>query len=127
MKLISYSSILAVSDLERSINFYVNKLGFTLVSFFGNPRYTAEVKRDEAESITLLCIKSAIVSNNSIATLGFRCEGIDAIYEEFKNNEVKIIEEIGIKEYKMREFRLLDPDGYILYFQESIQTEDNIP
>lgn len=119
MKLESDSAILAVSNLEGSLSFYTEKLGFTLESSHGNPSYVASILRDQAQSISLLCMKDAIVGNHSIATLDFRCQEIDAIYSEFQSKGVVIDEEIGNKEYGMREFRIKDPDGYLLYFQES--------
>ncbi|MDA7640131.1 VOC family protein [Opitutaceae bacterium] len=122
-KLESYSSILAVSNLETSLAFYVDKLGFTKKSFFGTPPYVAEVQRDGTQPISLLCMSTATVSNNSIATLAFRCQEIDSLYEEFQFSGVVIDEEIDDKEYLMREFRIKDPDGYILYFQEPIIEE----
>ena len=115
-----YSSVLAVSNLDTSLAFYVDKLGFEKVSSYGNPAYVAEIRRDKTERISLLCMLNATVANNSIATLAFRCLNIDDIYEEFLANGVTVDEKIEDKAYQMREFRIKDPDGYILYFQERI-------
>ena len=84
----------------------------------GDPMYVANVRRDQAETISLLCLENATVGGNSVATLVFRCHGIDELYEEFQAKGVVIVEEIGDKAYGMREFRIKDPDGYLLYFQE---------
>lgn len=123
-KIESYSSVLAVENLERSLKFYTEGLGFALESSHGEPMYFASIRRDDAQSISLLCMKNAIVCNNTIATLAFRCQGIDELYEEFKSNGVAIDEEIGNQEYAMREFRIKDPDGYLLYFQEPLGSND---
>lgn len=119
-KLESYSSVLAVTSLEASLAFYTEKLGFALESSYGDPMYVASVRRDQAQSVSLLCMRSAIVCNNSIATLVFRCQGVDELCSEFQSKGVAIDEEVGNKEYGMREFRIKDPDGYLLYFQEPI-------
>lgn len=126
-KLESYSSVLAVGSLDASLAFYVEKLGFKKVSSYGNPPYVAEVQRDETETISLLCMPTATVANNSIATLTFKCRNIDGIYEEFLVNGVTIDEKIDNKEYGLREFRIKDPDGYILYFQEPIGRASSDP
>lgn len=119
-KVKSYSSVLAVSDLDQSLSFYVEKLGFHQDSSYGDPPYVADIHRNETECLSLLCLPDAKVGGNGIATLVFRCDGIDSLYEEMLEKGVPMDESIGDKEYGMREFRVKDPDDYILYFQERI-------
>ena len=93
----------------------------------GNPRYVANVSRDHAQSVSLLCLKEAKAANNSVATLVFRCRGIKELYEEFRTKAVDVDEEIGNKEHGMRELHLKDPDGCLLYFQQPIATVESSP
>lgn len=120
-KLESYISVLAVRDLQESVSFFVDKLGFVLCDTYGDPMYVATVQRDDAQGISLLCMPDAKVGSNTIATLVFRCRDIDAIYQEFLANDVVMDGEIGDKEYGMREFSIKDPNGYIFFFQEKLE------
>ncbi|WP_164472675.1 VOC family protein [Cohnella candidum] len=45
-------------------------------------------------------------------------ENIDALYEEFKTRGAQIHYELKTNEYNMREFAIIDPQGYTIGFGE---------
>jgi catechol 2,3-dioxygenase-like lactoylglutathione lyase family enzyme len=51
---------LFVTDIERSCEFYREKLGFSLVFSYGKPPYYAQVGRDAAR-LNLRCVERAII------------------------------------------------------------------
>ncbi len=115
-----YSAVLAVSNVSESVEFYCFKLGFDLISSYGNPLYYAEVKRDQAQSLMLLDQRTA-GSPAGHVSLAFYSSNIDMIYEEFLSTEVIIKENIENKAYGMREFQIVDPDGYLIVFRQKIR------
>ncbi len=116
-----YVAVLAVKNLEESLSFFRDKLGFELIDSFGNPTYYAEVQRDNAASLMLLHQSNFEGSTATNAPLAFYCTDVDAIYEEFIANGVEIDEPIENQEYLMREFRIKDPNGYLIVFRQEIK------
>ena len=119
--------MLAVNDLEKSLAFFTEKLGFTLTDNYGDPPYVATIERDGTGGLTLLRQPGVIVPDGHIVTLSFTCTGIDELYAEFIAHGVEMEEEIDNKLYGIREFHFKDPDGHVLYFQQKVaeNTPDN--
>ncbi|MFZ4599789.1 MAG: VOC family protein [Terrimicrobiaceae bacterium] len=102
----------AVMSLQRSADFYVNKLGFTVVLQSGN--YGA-VGRDTVQ-IGLVQDKNAMRGYKPSSYI--RMVRIDDYYKQLKDRGVKMTTELVTRPSKMREFSVTDPDGFILVFGE---------
>lgn len=108
-----------VADLDHSIEFYTKKLGFDL-EFLYEDFYAGVIKNNC--SIHLKCGKPSIEERkskreNDDLDIIFSVEGVEDLYEEFKNRSVEIIQPLCNRPYG-REFYIADPDGYILAFLE---------
>ncbi|NRB51818.1 MAG: VOC family protein [Saprospiraceae bacterium] len=115
-----YSVVLASNNVSESIEFYCFKLGFDLVSSYGNPPYYAEIRRDSTQHLMLLDQRSA-GSPTGHVSLAFYSSDIDTLYEEFLAKDVVIKETLENKAYGMREFQIEDPDGYLIIFRQKVR------
>jgi hypothetical protein len=125
------SPLLQVSDLKVSVSFYGEKLGFRTGSTEGG---FSIVRRDDCAIFLAQKTKDTDVTNKA-ARAGdeewcnydahIHCEPgtLDALYREFKAKGVKMPEYYRdgpvARPYGMRDFSVIDPDGYDLVFGES--------
>jgi predicted enzyme related to lactoylglutathione lyase len=106
-----------VTDIERSIEFYTQKLGFAL-EFFYEGFYAGIIK--DGCSIHLKSGKPCKEERenkkeNNDLDIVFSIQNVDALYEELTNQSINIIQPLCDQPYG-REFYITDPDGYILAF-----------
>ncbi len=109
------SPLLLVTDLERSLEFYANHLGFK-IDFLYEDFYAGI--RNEAHRIHLKLGKPVQSNEEEHLDLYFSVEAIDFLFESFKNQSLKIIQPLREMPYG-KEFYIADPDGYILGFIEN--------
>ena len=109
-----------VDDLLPAIEYYRDKLGFT-VDFVYESFY-ASVSRG-GFSIHLKCASKTVSdrahrreNEHLDAFIGVR--GIDALFEEFESKGAKITRRLGDRPWGSKDFYIEDPDGYILCFSE---------
>jgi len=104
-----------VGDVEAALAFYLDKMGFTLGWKWGTPLTHANVCRD---SISLdLIATPAARRGTAMAYVGVAA--IDAYYKELTARGVGA-SEIGNRDYGMRDFEVVDPDGNRLAFGEPV-------
>ena len=117
---------LVVANVERSLAFYVDTLGFERgltvpeqsplvfasvtngpIEIFFNDAATAvkEYPRFDGKPI------------GATGTLFIEVEGVDALHDRLKPS-VNVVMPIVTKFYGMREFAIEDPDGYVITFAE---------
>lgn len=104
---------LPVADVEDTLTFYVDKLGFGLGWKWGNPLTHANVCRD---SIALDLVASA-ADRQGTAMAYVRLSGVDAYFLELKERNV-VLSDIGNRPYGMRDFEVVDPCGNRIAFGE---------
>jgi uncharacterized glyoxalase superfamily protein PhnB len=111
---------LPVRDLQETISYYKQELGFTDEWFWGDPPMDAGCHRD---GLSLL-----FNQNESLAAriVGFELvmfvDDVDGIYEEFTNRPaIKIASPLRDEPWGIREFTIQDPNGYLLRISCSIE------
>jgi len=125
MDTIIYSKIkkmspqLLVTDIDRSLEFYLKKLGFE-IDFRFEDFYSGIIK--DGYSIHLKSGKPSFEErknrrNNENLDIIFSVDNIEGLYEEFSNNFVELIQPLREMPYG-KEFYVIDPDGYIIAFLE---------
>ena len=112
-----------VADIERSIEFYTKKLGFSID--FRYEDFYAGITRD-GFSIHLKTGPPLIdlrqhKKNNGHLDLSFSVEGIEYFYKDLLSNAVEITQSLREMPYG-REFYIADPDGHIIAFLEELPT-----
>ena len=130
------SPLLQVSDLEKSILFYSQKLGFQARPIDGG---FSIVKRDDCSIFIAQKTKLVDVTNKAARAvdddccnydLHIHCQPgtLDALYEEFKKKGVTMPDCYSNgpvkRSYGIRDFSVIDPDGYDLVFGEECGDDD---
>ena len=118
---------LMVNDVEETIEYYTDILGFTLLKTVpekGNPDW-AMVKRNDV----ILMFQSAKSLKDELPklksqkpggglTFYIKVDRITELHEELVDNEVEIISDLESTFYDTIEFSIVDINGYILTFSE---------
>lgn len=119
---------LLVANVERSVAFYVDVLGFSRGMSVPDesPLVFASVTAGGVE-IFLNDAATAIKEYpgfggrplGATGTLYIEVEGVDALHDRLKN-AVKIVMPLITQFYGVREFAFEDPDGYVITFAERV-------
>jgi predicted enzyme related to lactoylglutathione lyase len=124
MRLTGISPVLLVSDLDRSVAFYRDLLGFEC-ELFGEPPNFAVVKRDEAIFLLSLAPEGAqLVPNWHVVEKMWnayvRVDDADAAYAEVQERGCPIDYSLYDAPHGFREFGVTDPDGYDIGFGQPL-------
>jgi len=120
-KIKKMSPQILVTDIDRSIEFYTNKLGFD-VDFLYKNFYAGIIKN--GNSIHLKSGKPSTEERNNKREnedldIVFSVEDVEDLYRELANKSVEITLPLCERPYG-KEFYIADPDGYILAFLEEV-------
>ena len=110
------ATILPCTDMEKCAKFYSEKLGFEITFQWGEPIDYIVLKRGEGVSIHLTKRSDQQTPSTSHVALYIFTHDVDALYEEYQKKDVSIHTPIETKEYGMRDFDVMDPEGHILAF-----------
>jgi catechol 2,3-dioxygenase-like lactoylglutathione lyase family enzyme len=130
------SPLLQVNDLTKSVSFYRDKLGFRT----GSPTDGfCVVQRDECTIFLAQKTKAVDVTNKAARAvpadewcnydLHIHCEPgtLDALYESFRRKGVPMPAAYQngpvTRAYGIRDFSIIDPDGYDLVFGEEAESD----
>jgi uncharacterized glyoxalase superfamily protein PhnB len=122
------SPVLLIADVERSVEYYRDRLGFE-VETYGDPPDFVTARRDDATILMALCPEpERIVPNWKIATnvwnVYIRVDDADAIYAEVQERGAPIDYTIYDTPWGHREFGVQDPDGYDIAFGQRLGDAD---
>ena len=110
---------LVVSNIERSIEFYTEKLGFA-VEFRYSDFYVGIIKDGytvHLKSGNLSVEERKNKRVNEDLDIIFSVKDIEYLYEELSNRSVQFLQPLRTMPYG-KEFYVADPDGYIIAFLE---------
>jgi predicted enzyme related to lactoylglutathione lyase len=118
------SPVLLVADLDRSVAFFRDGLGFEC-HVYGKPPNFAAATRDEATILLALCADAErIVPNwrivDKIWNAYIRVDDADAVYAELQERGAKIDYTIYDAPHGFREFGVQDPDGHDIAFGQRL-------
>jgi uncharacterized glyoxalase superfamily protein PhnB len=114
---------LFVADIERSCEFFCEKLGFSLEFSYGSPPYFAQVSRDMAR-LNLRCVEGPVVNAMSrdreellsaSMTVATALE-IKLLLLEFQSAGVTFHQKLKKQPWGAKNFVVKDPDGNLLLF-----------
>ena len=109
---------LPVKDLQLTLDYYRDKLGFTDEWAFGH--IDGGIRRDDLRLLFVEDKDFAIDMNNEshrLALMWF-VDSIDEIYLEFKSRDIKFADELRAHFYGLREFAFIDINGYYIRVAE---------
>jgi lactoylglutathione lyase len=119
---------LLVANVERSLAFYVGTLGFArgMTVPDASPFVFASVTSGDVEiffndAATAVKEYPAFAGKpiGATGTMYIEMEGVDALHERL-NSSVTITMPLVTQFYGVREFAILDPDGYVITFAERV-------
>ena len=118
------SPVLLVADLDRAVEYYRDRLGFTC-EVFGRPPDFAAARRDKAVILLALCNEpERIVPNwrivHNIWNAYVRVDDVDALYAEVQERGAGIDYTIYDAPHGFREFGVQDPDGHDIAFGQPL-------
>jgi uncharacterized glyoxalase superfamily protein PhnB len=117
MTLNNLSPMLWTKDLNSSVQFYTETLGFTCDSKAGG---WASVKRDGIRiMLSLPNDHEPFQKSMFTGSFYFDCDGVDTLWASLKD-KTKVCYAIEDFEYGRREFAIYDNNGYILQFGQPI-------
>jgi catechol 2,3-dioxygenase-like lactoylglutathione lyase family enzyme len=116
---------LPVRDLEETIAFYKNKLGFTEVWYWGDPPTDAGISRD---GLSLFFVKNEkhnaqINDGEQRLELCLFVSNVEDIYHEVLKNNLIVHQPLASKPWNVREFSIIDNNGYMLRIGEYIEND----
>jgi catechol 2,3-dioxygenase-like lactoylglutathione lyase family enzyme len=106
---------LAVGDLANAIDFYTKKLGFKLAFTWGDPPTFAGLNLGKVQ----MFLQKGTPDPKGCAVY-FLVGDADMLYEFHRAQGVEIAQEIGDREYGIRDYFVRDLNGYCLSFGHHI-------
>jgi uncharacterized glyoxalase superfamily protein PhnB len=120
-KLTRVQCVLAVPNLEKSVTFYRNQMGFTL-DF--EVEGWAFLSRDQFRLMLGECTDAmpADETGDHSYFAYVTVDSVDELYREFLQNGLSGIQEPANKPWQMREFAVKTPDGHRMTFGQEIKS-----
>jgi uncharacterized glyoxalase superfamily protein PhnB len=114
---------LLVTDVEKSCEFYCDKLGFTLVFSYGKPPYYAQVARDGAR-LNLRSVDRPVTEPTvrdreellSVSMTVATSAEIKLLFVEFQSAGAAFRQTLKKQPWGAKNFIVEDPDGNLLLF-----------
>jgi catechol 2,3-dioxygenase-like lactoylglutathione lyase family enzyme len=121
--IVSAEPQLFVTDIQRSCDFFREKLGFTLVFSYGKPPYYAQVGRDAAR-LNLRCVERPGIESTvrdreellSVSMTVATADEIKLLFLEFQSAGVAFHQTLKKQSWGARNFVVKDQDGNLLLF-----------
>jgi catechol 2,3-dioxygenase-like lactoylglutathione lyase family enzyme len=121
--LVSISPFFIVKDLQASIRYYIDRLGFQLE--FQGPEdgpYYAGVKRDGVGIMLKTILPDVLPCPNHTRHAWARWDAYiytldpDTLFDEFRQRGVSFVKELSFIDDGLWGFEITDADGYVLAF-----------
>ena len=114
---------LFVTDIKRSCECFLEKLGFSLVFSYGNPPYYAQVGRDGAR-LNLRCVERRVIESMardreellSVSMTVATADEIKLLFLEFQSAGATFHQALKKQPWGAKNFVVKDPDGNLLLF-----------
>jgi len=118
VRLVNICPVFLTNDIIKTTEYYVNTLGFKYAKHFDKKDNFSTIYRDSIEIVIVQKKIGTIEPNKKKYGNGFDAyidtdtiAGVDIIYKEFKEKNVKIINEPKMTDYGSYEFVFEDIDG----------------
>ena len=125
--LIGLSAILPCEDIEKTAEFYENKLGFTSKKYLEAKEPHICLYRDSVEIILIKILKGTFRPNHTLYGYGydlyFYTKDQERFEQELSKNGVKFIKRLNVTDYNNKEFVIEDCDGRYIAFGCKLYTK----
>jgi uncharacterized glyoxalase superfamily protein PhnB len=124
--IVSAEPQLLVTDIQRSCEFFSEKLGFSLVFSYGEPPYYAQMGRDAAR-LNLRWVERPVIESTvrdreellSVSMTVATADEIKLLFLEFQSAGVAFHQTLKKQPWGAKNFVVKDPDGNLLLFAGS--------
>jgi catechol 2,3-dioxygenase-like lactoylglutathione lyase family enzyme len=111
---------LLVTDIDVSIAFYTEKLGFTVAFCYGEPPFYGQVKRGRAR-LNLRSVDAPPAdlvqrTRDRILSAIIAVDDAGALFREYKATGVDFVQKLRTEPWGARTFIVRDPDGSLILF-----------
>jgi catechol 2,3-dioxygenase-like lactoylglutathione lyase family enzyme len=118
-RFVSLCPVFISPDIEKTVEFYTEKLSFKSAKHYDKAENFATLYRDDIEFVIIQAKPGDIASttqhngprNDDAYIVTATPEGVDPLYEEFKAQGIKILVEPHQTDYGSYEFAIEDIDG----------------
>lgn len=107
--------VFPVEDIQASVNYYHNELGFDIDFVMGEPPTHGSVTRCKV-GIQFTKVTEPYNGKEYPGWMYFFTSNIDYLYEEYINKNVNITRDLKNHNHGMREFEIEDCNGFKLRF-----------
>ena len=119
----SIEAQLFVANIQRSCDFYTNKLGFAVEFIYGDPPYYAQVRRDNAR-LNLRVVGEAVFAGDvrerehllSASITVASADEVRQLFLSYQAAEVRFSQTLKKEPWGARTFVVIDPDGNLILF-----------
>lgn len=123
-RVVGVTPLIVVANLNRSIDFYQNKLGFREPSLWGQPPCFAMLNRDHFDVMLSLAESPEMVRPNGrqrIWDMYFKVNDISAEMAALEAAGVPLDRGPERTEYHIIEIEVIDPDGYRICIGQEVR------
>lgn len=110
-----FALVIPVADINVSLAYYQDKLGFTCDFTWKDPPEYAVLRRGGV-SVHLTLGKPDERSRSDAPIAYVFVHNVDLVYAQLVSSGAEISEPVADREYGMRDFDIKDPDGYCFTF-----------
>jgi uncharacterized glyoxalase superfamily protein PhnB len=119
----SIEAQLFVANIQRSCDFYTNKLGFAVEFIYGDPPYYAQVRRDNAR-LNLRVVGEAVFAGDvrerehllSASITVASADEVRQLFLSYQAAGVRFSQTLKKEPWGARTFVVMDPDGNLILF-----------
>jgi catechol 2,3-dioxygenase-like lactoylglutathione lyase family enzyme len=113
--------MLAVADMEETIAFYRDVLGF--VAVLNSPEYAIVERNGQTVHFQKAASQEVLNCVRGHAEIYIEVVGIESLWEHAKTFKDRYrIRDLFVREYGMREFHIQDPNECLVFVGESISS-----
>ena len=114
--------LLAVSDMDKSVEFYKNVLGLRVITDFGaNKTLTGGLCLQTIETWEDFIGTDKVVFGNNSFEIYFEEDDFDKFAERLKNCSIEYVHPVNEHSWGQRVVRFYDPDKHIIEVGENIK------
>jgi hypothetical protein len=120
-KLVNLCAVFVSENVQRTVKYYVEELGFKFSTHYDQIENFATVYRDAIEIVIVQAKHGQVESNTQRYGVGYDAyidpatvEGVDLIYHEFRSKNINIVSEPQETNYGSYEFVIEDIDGRLI-------------
>ena len=117
------STLIAVSDMEKSKQFYHDVLGMNVVADFGaNVTLDGGLVMQTLDTWKSFIRTDKVILPNNAGELYFEDEDLDAFCDHLKRFDIRYVHPLFEHRWGQRVVRFYDPDGHIIEVGEKLET-----